>query len=274
MTVKTLSFSKTPHPLKIASWNVNSVRARLPLVVEWLVSQKPDVVCLQETKCEDKNFPFEAIEDLGYNVAHFGQKTFNGVAILSKYPLDDVQKNLPNFEDTQSRYIEAGFNVGENYVRVASVYVPNGQEVGSEKYIYKLAFLKALYARMKEVFEPDSIMLFAGDYNIAPTDKDVYDPGEWHEKILCSEEERRAFQRLCHLGYTDILGFEEPRSWTWWDYRGGNFQKNQGLRIDHLLASPRAADMLQKYFVDTAVRGLEKTSDHAPVIVEMLLKNH
>lgn len=265
--METLFQSK--QSLKIVSWNVNSVRARLPIVLDWLRACKPDVVCLQETKCEDKDFPFEAIEDLGYNITHFGQKTFNGVAILSKYPLDDIQRGIPGFEDTQSRFIEAGINVGKNYLRIASVYVPNGQEVGSDKYAYKLNFLEELYAYMRQSFEMGEHSLFVGDYNIAPSDRDVYDAVAWQDQILCSVAERQAFQKLIHIGYTDLLSFDDPVSFTWWDYRGGSFQKNHGLRIDHLLASPDVADRVSAAYVDKRVRGLEKASDHAPVFVEL-----
>ena len=246
---------------------------RLPILLDWLKSEKIDVACLQETKCEDKDFPFEVIEDLGYNVAHFGQKTFNGVALLSKYPLDDIQPGLHNFEDTQSRFIDAGLNVGTCYLKVASVYVPNGQEVGSEKFDYKLSFLEALYSHMDQAFTFEESYVFGGDYNIAPTDRDVYDPASWHEAILCSTPERHAYQKLLNRGYTDILSFEttseQPGIFTWWDYRAGSFQKNHGLRIDHLLASPDVADRVRTTYVDRRIRELEKTSDHAPVITEL-----
>lgn len=265
--METLFQSK--HKLTLASWNVNSIRARLPLVLDWLSGHKPDIICLQETKCEDKDFPFEAIEELSYNVAHFGQKTFNGVAILSKLPLDDIQKGLPGFEDEQCRFIEAGVNVGKHYLRVASVYVPNGQEVGSDKYHYKLRFLESLHGHMQSHFAAQETCLFAGDYNIAPTDLDVHDAAAWHEQILCSTPERQAFQRLANIGYTDVLGFENPRPFTWWDYRAGAFQRNNGLRIDHILASPFAADKVSSAYVDRDVRSLEKASDHAPVILKM-----
>ncbi len=269
----TTLFQKQAKTLTIASWNVNSVRARLPVLESWLRLHNPDVVCLQETKCEDKNFPTEVFSDLGYNSAHFGQKTFNGVAILSKFPFDEIVRDIPNLEHDQARYIEAGISAFGQYFRVASIYVPNGQEVGSDKYDYKLKYLEALRLHMQHLLSYDEMALFCGDYNIAPTDNDVYDPASWHEKILCSTPERKAFAALTHLGYTDILGFVAPPPYTWWDYRAGSFQKNQGLRIDHILASPKASDrvLFNETKVDKDVRGLEKSSDHAPVIVALTL---
>ena len=266
--------------ITLAAWNVNSVRARLPVVLDWLQDKKPDVVCLQETKCEDKNFPTIFEEELGYNVAHFGQKTFNGVAILSKYPLDDITRGLPNFDypdlEPQSRYIEAGMNIGAHYLRVASVYVPNGQDLNSDKYPYKLAFLKALHQRMDTLsrapYGLEEMSFFCGDYNIAPRDCDVYDPAHWGEDVLCSPRERAAFFSLTHLGYRDMLDALPKPAFTWWDYRAGAFQKNNGLRIDHILASPRAADhCIAAPWIDDYVRGMEKTSDHAPVCVKITL---
>lgn len=264
--------------ITLASWNVNSVRARLPIVTQWLQEHQPDILCLQETKCEDHHFPTVFGEDMGYNVVHFGQKTFNGVAILSKYPMEDVVRGLPNFEypqlEPQSRYIEAAMHVGAHYIRVASVYVPNGQSLTSEKYLYKLAFLRALYARMRTLSQPpyglDEMSFFCGDYNIAPRDADVYDPVHWGEDILCSQREREAFFALTHLGYRDILESLPPPAFTWWDYRAGSFPQNKGLRIDHILASPKGADHCEgDPWIEDRVRALEKTSDHAPVCVRI-----
>ena len=270
----TLFPSKAPQTITLACWNVNSVRARLPLVEEFLRTASPDVVCIQATKCLNGDFPREVIEDLGYNIAHHGQKTFNGVAILSKFPLDDIVCGLPPFsEDEQARYIEAGINVGKDYFRIASVYVPNGQEVGSDKYAYKLNFLKALKEHASEYMKQGEKMLMCGDYNIAPADRDVHDPKAWHEQVLCSTKERQAFFEILNLGYTDVFGFEEPAPFTWWDYRGGSFEKNHGLRIDHILASPDAADRVSAMTVHKDVRSFEKTSDHAPISVTLSVKS-
>lgn len=250
--------------MKIVTWNVNSVRVRLPALVSWLISHKPDVVLLQELKCVNEAFPLQEIEDLGYNVAVFGQKTFNGVAILSKSPIDDITLGLPSFShDDQARYIEA--IIGS--VRVASVYVPNGQEVGSEKYIYKIDFLNHLRNHLEKLLSYQEICVIGGDFNIAPTDLDVYDPKEWEEKILCSSEERNAFRSLLNLGYRDALRLYHQGlgPFTWWDYRAQAFKNNQGLRIDHFLLSPEASDTIENCQVDTGPRGVDKASDHAPV---------
>ncbi|RZI45398.1 exodeoxyribonuclease III [Candidatus Finniella inopinata] len=250
--------------MKIVTWNVNSIRVRLPNVTRWLNNHQPDVVLLQELKCLNEAFPRQELEDLGYNVAVHGQKTYNGVAILSKSPIEDITYGLPNFsEDLQARYIEAV--VGK--VRVASVYIPNGQEVGSPAYVYKMAFLGKLHSHLQHLLTYDEACVIGGDYNIAPTDQDVYDAGVWADKVLCSKPERKAFQALCHLGYQDAVRLRHPGvgPFTWWDYRAGAFLANKGLRIDHLLLSPLATDRLQDCGVDAAPRADEKASDHAPV---------
>ncbi|MBY0282272.1 MAG: exodeoxyribonuclease III [Alphaproteobacteria bacterium] len=250
--------------MKIVTWNVNSIRARLPIVTSWLTSHQPDIVLLQELKCVNEAFPLQEIEDLGYNVALHGQKTFNGVGILSKSPIEDITSGLPPFiGDEQARYIEAV--IGS--VRVASVYVPNGQEVGSEKYIYKLKFLDHLRSHLESLLAYEEICVIGGDFNIAPRDSDVYDPKEWEEKILCSSEERNTFRSLLNLGYQDALTLyhQGVGPFTWWDYRAGAFANNNGLRIDHFLLSPEASDVIVDCQVDTVPRGLDKASDHAPV---------
>lgn len=249
--------------MKIVTWNVNSIRARLPNITQWLSQEKPEVVLLQETKCQNHDFPLEAIEDLGYNVALHGQKSYNGVAILSKYPLEDVVCGLPPFkEDEQARYIEAV----TNQVRVASVYVPNGNSVGSEKYDYKLTFLANLRRHLSDILNYEEAVVIGGDYNIAPTDDDVNDPKAWHEEILCSTPERKAFQAMLHLGYQDALRciHKGKGPYSWWDYRSGAWAQNDGLRIDLLLLSPQATDRLSGADVDANPRGEEKASDHAP----------
>lgn len=249
--------------MKIVAWNVNSVRARLENVMEWIKGHQPDVLLLQEIKCQEETFPREAIEDLGYNIAIHGQKTFNGVAILSKFPIEDVVRNIPTFEDEQARYIEAV----TNGVRVASVYVPNGQTVGSDKYAYKLIFLEKLRLHLAAVLNYEEAFVIGGDYNIAPTDLDVAKPEQWREEILCSTAERNAYAALLNLGYSDSFRIDHPtdKLFSWWDYRSGSWEKNDGLRIDHLLLSPQATDRLKKTGIEKDARGKEKASDHAPV---------
>lgn len=250
--------------MKIVTWNVNSVRARLEILIDWLQEGHPEIVLLQEIKCEDHAFPAQAIEDLGYNIAIHGQKTFNGVAILSKYPLEDIQKGLAFFkEDTQARYIEAV----THGIRVASVYVPNGQTVGSDKYTYKLTFLERLYQHLQAMLQYEEPFIIGGDYNIAPSDLDVADPPAWKDEVLCTPLERKAFQSLINLGYYDVIRLHHPveKLYSWWDYRSQAWPKNEGLRIDHLLASAYAVDRLHSSGIDRGPRGKEKTSDHTPV---------
>jgi len=253
---------------RIATWNVNSVRARLPRVLEWLKEASPDVVLLQETKTVDDNFPRLEIEDLGYNIALHGQKNFNGVAILSKSPLDDVSRGLPGDDgDEQARYIEA-FTAG---VRVASIYLPNGNPAPGDKFDYKLAWLDRLYDHMQAVLRYEEATVFGGDYNVCPTDIDVYDPVGWAADALCRPESRARFRALLHLGLTDAFRalHPEPHRYTFWDYQGRAWQNDNGLRIDHLLLSPQAADRLRGCDVDKDPRAKEKASDHTPVWCEL-----
>jgi exodeoxyribonuclease-3 len=253
---------------RIASWNVNSVRARLPRVLEWLKEASPDVVLLQETKTVDDAFPRLEIEDLGYNVALHGQKNFNGVAILSKSPIDDVTRGLPGDDaDDHARYIEA-FTGG---VRVASIYLPNGNPAPGEKFDYKLAWLDRLYAHMQAVLRYEEVTVFGGDYNVCPTDIDVYDPVGWANDALCRPESRAGFRALLHLGLTDAFRalHPEPHAYTYWDYQGRAWPNDNGLRIDHLLLSPQAADRLRGSGIDKGPRGKEKASDHTPVWCEL-----
>lgn len=256
--------------ISVATWNINSIRARLPILLSWLKERAPDVVLLQETKVEDNPFPREEIENLNYNIALYGQKTYNGVALLSKFPIEDVTQGVPGFQDDQARYIEAVIKGA----RIASVYVPNGMAVRSEKYAYKLDFLRHFYRHTQTLLTYDEPLIIGGDFNIAPTDADVYDPEEWHEKILCSTPEREGLRALLYLGLTDGLRAfcpEEKDLYTWWDYRGGAWQNNFGLRLDHFLLSAQAADRMEKVFVDKDIRNEEKASDHAPVICEVKL---
>ncbi len=247
--------------IQVATWNVNSVRARLPHLLDWLSKRCPDIVLLQETKVEDHLFPTEPLEDRGYNVSCFGQKSYNGVAVLSKFPVEEVIRGLPALEpSSEARYLE----VVTGGLRVASVYVPNGREVGHEKYHFKHLFFKALQERVRELLTYEEVFILGGDYNVAPADTDVYDPDKWHERILCSTDERRWFRSLLHLGLKDPLAGTEGL-FTWWDYRNQGFNRNAGLRIDHLLLSAEAGDILSAISVDQEERGRERASDHAPV---------
>ena len=250
--------------MKIASWNVNSLNVRLPHLMQWLGAFAPDVVGLQETKLEDANFPRLEIEAAGYVVAFSGQKTYNGVALLSRYRLDDVTIGNPHFPDPQKRLIAAT----TNGIRVICAYVPNGQAVGSEKYAYKLSWLAALAKWLEEQIAAHPQLAIAGDFNIAPDDRDVHDPAAWAGQILCSEAERTAFQKLLAGGLQDSFRlFEQPeKSFSWWDYRMLGFQKNLGLRIDHILLSTPLAGRCTAASIDREVRKRERPSDHAPVL--------
>jgi exodeoxyribonuclease-3 len=253
--------------MKIAAWNVNSLKVRLPQLLEWLAAEQPDVVCLQETKLEDHNFPRQEIEAAGYQVAFCGQKTYNGVALLARETLTDVVCGNPLFPDPQKRLIAA--TVGT--VRVVCAYIPNGQVVGSEKYDYKLAWLDALHAWLGEQLAEHPQLALAGDFNIAPEDRDVHDPAAWAGQILCSDDERAAFQKLLALGLADSFRrFDQPeKSFSWWDYRMLGFQRNRGLRIDHILLSAPLAERCTAAGIDREMRKLERPSDHAPVTAEV-----
>ena len=253
--------------MKLAAWNVNSLKVRLPQLLEWLSTRNPDVVCLQETKLEDHNFPREEIEAAGYQVVFSGQKTYNGVALLARETPTDVICGNPYFPDPQKRLIAA--TIGD--IRVVCAYFPNGQAVGSEKYEYKLAWLTALETWLTEQLIANPKLVLAGDFNIAPEDRDVHNPAAWAEQILCSEPERNAFKRLLALGLKDSFRiFEQPeKSFSWWDYRMLGFQKNQGLRIDHILLSSPLAERCVAAGIDRDMRKLERPSDHAPVTTEI-----
>jgi len=253
--------------VKIATWNVNSLKVRLPHLLDWLAKRSPDVVCLQETKTEDANFPEALIGSAGYRCAFAGQKTYNGVAILSRIPLEDVQRGIPGFEDAQQRVVSATVSG----TRVVCAYVPNGQSVGSEKYEYKLKWLAAFRAWLREELEHHARLVALGDYNVAPEDRDVHDPKAWEGQVLCSEPERQAFRRLLDLGLKDGFRlFDQPeKSFTWWDYRMGAFRRNLGLRIDHILLSPALAAACSGCVIDLEPRRLERPSDHAPVVAEV-----
>ena len=266
----------TKH-LTIASWNVNSVKARLQHLLGWLAAEKPDIVLLQELKCVDDAFPAMEIEALGYNIALHGQKTYNGVAILSKFPLEDVSRGLAGDEaDTQARYIEAVVSLPGAAMRVASVYVPNGQTADSDKFAYKLRFLERLEAHLRQLLGYGEMLVVGGDYNIAPTDGDVHNPKAWEGSVLTHDEVRARFRRMLNLGLYDaqtLLPMAHGHMpFSWWDYRAGAFEKDDGLRIDHLLLSAQAADALQACEVHKHLRAQEKPSDHAPVVGGFTLK--
>ena len=251
--------------MKLATWNVNSLKVRLPHLLEWLAANPVEVVCLQETKSEDKNFPVAELQQAGYNAVFCGQKTYNGVAIISRLPISNVQCGIPGFEDEQKRVIVATING----VRVACVYIHTGQEVGSDKYKYKLKWLAALTAWLKDELTRYPKLALLGDYNIAPEDRDVYDPVAWQGNVLISEPERTAFQGLLQLGLRDAFRlFEQAeKSYSWWDYRMMAFRRNMGLRIDHILVSP--ALQCASCIIDKAPRKLERPSDHTLVIAEL-----
>ncbi|MBM3549932.1 MAG: exodeoxyribonuclease III [Alphaproteobacteria bacterium] len=254
--------------MKIATWNVNSVKARSAHLTRWLGAFKPDIVMLQEIKCQTEDFPVLDIKALGYNAVAVGQKAYNGVALLSTKPIDVVLTRLPGDEgDVQARYIEADIDG----VRVASIYLPNGNPSGTEKFTYKLGWMDRLAARAAELLATEKPVVLAGDYNICPTDIDCYSPEAFVDDALCRPESRGRFRALVNSGYTDALRALHPTEhlYTYWDYQAGAWQRDLGLRIDHLLLSPQAADRLVDAGVDKKPRGEEKASDHTPAWVEL-----
>jgi exodeoxyribonuclease-3 len=255
-------------PMKAATWNVNSIKARLPNMLAWLREAAPDVVLLQETKSVDDTFPHTEIEDLGYNVATHGQKSYNGVAILSKRQLEDVSARLPGDDtDEQARYLEATVD----NIRFASIYLPNGNPVDTEKFNYKLAWLDRLKTRAAALLELEMPVVLAGDYNVVPQDEDVHDPEGWADDALCQPGSRQRFREILNLGYTDAYRVfnSAPHKYSFWDYQAGAWHKDHGVRIDHLLLSPQAADRLQASGIDSGPRGKLKASDHTPVWIEI-----
>jgi len=253
--------------INIATWNVNSVKARLPVVLEWLNSAKPDIVLLQELKCQTEAFPRMEFEDIGYNLAVLGQKTYNGVAILSKFPIDDITTGIPNFMDGSARYIEGVISVGGGAVRVASVYVPNGMDAQSDKFRYKMDFYDALHNHLQTLRLYDEMVVIGGDYNC------VYDPASLRGTVCFHPDEQAKFRKFLNLGYADIYRRLHPQSheFSWWDYRAGAFNYNKGMRIDHLLLNPKAADATTQCTIDATPRGKEKASDHTPVVCTISL---
>lgn len=260
-----------PERLRVASWNVNSLRVRLPHLLDWLQANPVDVIGIQETKLTDEKFPWAELAAAGYQAAHNGQKTYNGVALLSRHPLLAIAHDIPGFADEQKRVIAATV-LG---VRLVNVYVVNGQAVASDKYAYKLRWLEALRGYLAEALRQHPRLVVMGDFNVAPADEDVHDPALWQGQVLCSEAERAGLRQLLALGLTD--GFrlfpQADPSFTWWDYRQAAFRRNMGLRIDHLLVSESLATQCSKCWIDVAPRKLERPSDHAPIVGEFGLEN-
>jgi exodeoxyribonuclease-3 len=258
--------------MRIATWNVNSVNQRVESLVAWLKARAPDVVCLQEIKCQEAGFPREPLEALGYNLAILGQKTFNGVAILSKFPLEDVSTGLPgDADDVQSRFITATVSSGSGSVKVVCLYLPNGNPVNTEKYPYKLKWMDRLIRFTNEHLKSEEPLVLAGDYNVIPAAADVHNPEAWLNDALFLPQTRAKFRELANLGMTDALRTitEDDGLYTFWDYQAGAWQKNNGIRIDHLMLSPQAADKLSAAGIDKHVRAWEKPSDHVPVWIDL-----
>ncbi|WP_047540726.1 exodeoxyribonuclease III [Methylotenera versatilis] len=253
--------------MKLATWNVNSLNVRLPHVLDWLRENPVDVLCIQETKQEDSKFPYAELVAAGYQSVHAGQKTYNGVAILSRHDMTDVERGIFNFEDAQQRVISATIND----IRVICVYIVNGQAVDSDKYDYKMRWLDALTIWLADELKKYPNLVLLGDYNIAPEDRDCHDPAAWVGQVLVSPKEREAFQRLTNLGLHDSFRlFEQAeKSFTWWDYRMMGFRRNFGMRIDHILVSDALKPLCQTCVIDKAPRKLERPSDHTPVILTL-----
>jgi exodeoxyribonuclease-3 len=259
--------------VRIATWNVNSVNARLETVLRWFEAERPDIACLQEIKCVDEKFPAEAFEALGYNIVVHGQKAYNGVALLSKMPLEDVRKGLPGDDgDDHARYLEAVVS-GPRPVRVAAIYLPNGNPIGTEKFAYKLKWLGRLNAHARALLVLEEPLVVAGDFNVIPEADDADNPVAWMGDALFQPESRAAFRALKWLGLTDAYMAADgaPAGYTFWDYQAGAWPRNHGIRIDHLLLSPQAADRLAGVTIHRDVRGWDRPSDHVPVVAEITL---
>ena len=251
---------------KIATWNVNSLKVRLPHVLTWMEKEKPDVLALQETKSVDENFPVDAIKEAGYQVSFTGQKTYNGVATISKSPIKTISKGLPNFSDEQKRVLV----INTKNIIILNIYVPNGSEINSEKYKYKLKWLSKLHPYIKKLQKKNSRLIILGDFNIAPEDRDVHDPKEWEGCVLVSKSERNEFEKLLSNNMIDCFRIfnNENNHFSWWDYRAASFRRNRGVRIDHILASKSMSQSCKACYIDKGPRKLERPSDHTPVIGE------
>ena len=267
--------NKPEGALRIATWNVNSILARLPTALSVLERLDADVVCLQEIKCEEARFPRLELEDRGYHLAVLGQKSYNGVALLSRLPLEDVRYGLPGEDgEAQARYVEAVvLAAGGRAVRVGCLYAPNGNPVSSEKFAYKLAWSARLAEHAATLLQQEEALVLAGDYNIIPRDEDCFDPEAWRGDALFRPESRAAYRRLLHLGLSDafLQADGRARQYTFWDYQAGAWQRDKGIRIDHLLLSPEAADRLEGVRIHREARGMDKPSDHVPVSVDLRL---
>ncbi len=258
--------------VKIATYNVNGIRVRLPRLLDWLNEREPDVALLQEIKCEDHLFPHQPLSDMGYNIETHGQKGFNGVAVLSKYPLNDVIRGLPNEpEDTQSRWIEASIGLKEHSLRVCCLYLPNGNPADSEKYDYKIRWLRRLQKRASELLDNEDPLVIAGDYNVIPQAEDARFPDNWIDDALFRLETRTEWRKLLNSGLHDAYRLCHPFSteYTFWDFQANAWQINNGIRIDHLLISAQSADLLRDCQIDRHVRGWAKPSDHVPIWVDL-----
>lgn len=253
--------------MKIATWNVNSIIARLPLVTRWLDQTQPDILCVQETKCADDKFPLLELKAVGYDCVLFGQQSYNGVAIISKAGCGEVRRGFPDAEAGSHARLLAVDIAG---IRIVNVYVPNGQFVGSEKYRFKLDWMRSLREFFDEHYDSSSPVLLCGDFNVAPEERDVHDPRLWQNRILFSPPEREALERVKDWGFTDTFRLHTPDSgyYSWWDYRAGAFRRNLGLRIDHVWVSPPLAERSKNTWIDKEPRGWERPSDHAPVVAE------
>lgn len=254
---------------KIATWNVNSLKVRLPHVLQWLESERPDVLALQETKSIDENFPVEAINEAGYQVSYIGQKAYNGVATLCKTSIETITNCLPDYDDVQRRVLA----INNSNITVLNLYVPNGAEVYSDKYHYKLEWFSKLHPFIKQLQANNERLILLGDFNIAPEDQDVHDPEEWQGSILVSPSERDEFKKLLSHGLKDCFRLfdQEEKSFSWWDYRAAAFRRGRGMRIDHILASNTLADSCRACYIDKSPRKLERPSDHTPVVAEFEL---
>jgi exodeoxyribonuclease-3 len=258
--------------MRIATWNVNSIKQRLDHLVTFVKSADPDIVCLQELKCVDEAFPRAEVEALGYNVATHGQKAYNGVAILSKRPLEDVRRGLPGDEsDEQARYLEGVVSTSSGVLRVASIYLPNGNPLGTPKFDYKLAWMGRLQAHARRLLDLEEPLVLCGDYNVIPEARDAADPAAWTGDALFQPESRARFRELLNLGFCDAVRAcsDQADVYSFWDYQAGAFQRNNGIRIDHLLLSAQAQDRLRTASIRKEVRGWDKPSDHVPVMVDL-----
>ena len=258
--------------MKIATFNINGIKARTEALLDWLAEAQPDVACLQEIKSVDEAFPREAFEALGYRVETHGMKAFNGVAILSKLPLEDVTRRLPGDEaDEQARWIEATVIGPKRAVRLCGLYLPNGNPTPGPKYDYKLAWMDRMLTRTRTLLADEQPLVLCGDYNVIPQAEDAAHPQNWLTDALYLPQSRQAYQRLLNLGLTDAIRAQNPApgTYTFWDFQAGAWERNNGIRIDHLLLSPQAADLLQASGIDKAVRGRDRPSDHVPVRIDL-----